>query len=355
MDAKDVKQEPQNVADASPPRRRMLGRRIGRVLLLLAALLLLLLVVGSTYQAIATAVDMRRYPPPGQMVDVGGRRLHYRDMGEGDIPVILEAGSGGWSLHWSRVQPAIAEFARVIAYDRAGAGWSDPSDAIPDSASIARDLHEMLQRAEIAGPYVLVGHSAGGFHVRAFAHEYPEEVAGMVLVDPSCEERLADMPDAVKRANAAAAVRQSRWRSMLARIGVVRIYAALTPPERLSAENGKLPEVDRAAELALGQLPKCLMANARESAGFPESARLVSTFEDKASYPLRVLTAERDGPQTAQMQQRLQMHARQAQLSSRGRHVTVPSSGHFIMLDQPDAVVAAIRDVVKEAERQRAK
>jgi pimeloyl-ACP methyl ester carboxylesterase len=328
---------------------KTLGRRIRRAAVWTVGIVAVLLIAGVVYQAIATAIDERRYPPPGELVDVGGYRLHYRDMGDGDVPVILEAGGGSWSLHWSRVQPEAARFARVIAYDRAGCGWSDAGPAPRTSHRVAEELHDMLRAAGVPGPYVLVGHSAGGYHVRTFAHLYPEEVAGLVLVDPSNEERVANLPEAVRQEIMAGSLRQGRWRSALARVGIVRLYMLVAPPQRVLAENAKLPEEEQPKELALGQLPDRLMGNALEGVGDVESAGQVAALGGLGDLPLVLLTAEREGLSTPPMRQRMEMHARQARLSTRGRHVTVPDSGHMIPLDQPQAVVDAVREVLAQA------
>jgi pimeloyl-ACP methyl ester carboxylesterase len=122
---------------------------------------------------------------PGKLVDVGSYRLHIDCLGAGSPTVVLENGSGDSMLEWMSVQPEIAKFARVCAYDRAGLGWSDPDSAPRTTEGVTRDLHALLANAGIAPPYVLVGHSMGGFFVSRYAAQYPDEVVGAVLVDPA--------------------------------------------------------------------------------------------------------------------------------------------------------------------------
>ena len=175
---------PNAVASPQPQRRR--NRWLlwtGRILLGLLALIVLLAASGAIYEAIMAAGDDTRYPAPGQRVDVGGYRLHIHCVGEGSPTVVLDAGLGGFSLDWSLVQPELAATTRVCAYDRAGYGWSDPSPDARTPSQIADELHTLLVNAGIQGPYVLVGHSAAGKHVRLFANRYPQAVVGMVLVD----------------------------------------------------------------------------------------------------------------------------------------------------------------------------
>jgi pimeloyl-ACP methyl ester carboxylesterase len=153
----------------------------------LLGFLVVLGLVGASYEAIAPAGDARRYPAPGQLVDVGGERLHIQCVGAGSPTVVLDAGLGGSSLDWSLVQPELGRTTRVCAYDRAGMGWSDPGPQPRTPSQIADELHTLLTNAGISGPYVLVGHSLAGKNVRLFALQHPEQVAGMVLVDARSE------------------------------------------------------------------------------------------------------------------------------------------------------------------------
>jgi pimeloyl-ACP methyl ester carboxylesterase len=159
---------------------------------------LLLVLAGIVYQAIASARDAQRYPPLGRLIDVVGYRLHINSTGEGTPAVVLDAGVCDCSLNWCLVQPEVAKFTRVCSYDRAGMGWSDAGPSPRTSEVIVRELHTLLTNAGIAGPYVLVGHSFGGYNVRLFAHDYPEEVVGLVLVDSAHEDQWPMLPESVR-------------------------------------------------------------------------------------------------------------------------------------------------------------
>jgi pimeloyl-ACP methyl ester carboxylesterase len=163
----------------------VLTRRIRRTGLVLVAALLALVLIGAAYQAIATVTDSRNHPPPGQLVDVGGYSLHIYCQGTGTPTVILDALFPGTVSNWAWVQPEIAKTTRVCAYDRAGLGWSDGGPMPRDAVQQAAELHTLLANVGVTGPYVLVGHSLGGLTVRLFADRYPNEVAGMVLVEAS--------------------------------------------------------------------------------------------------------------------------------------------------------------------------
>src|SRR5215218_6301008 len=137
--------------------RRGLGFWIRRGFVWLVAGLLALAVIGAIYQAVATQIDQRTYPPPGEMVDVGHHSLHINCSGQGSPTVILEAANLGTSAHWVRVQQQVAETTRVCAYDRAGMGWSERGPEPRDAKQVTGELHTLLKDADTEGPYVLVG------------------------------------------------------------------------------------------------------------------------------------------------------------------------------------------------------
>jgi pimeloyl-ACP methyl ester carboxylesterase len=197
--------------------------------------------IGALYQAIGTARDLRTYQPPGQMIDIGGRRIHMLVNGQdtGQPTVILEAGIGGFSSNYYWVQTELAKTNRVVAYDRAGLGWSDPAPEPQDARQSARDLYAALQKAGISDPYLIAGHSYGGLVVRAFRDLYPDEVVGMVLIDASNPDQWVRIPvffDSSKMAGAGNLVI-----GFLSRFGVARLFhteSALYTglPERQAAE-----------------------------------------------------------------------------------------------------------------------
>src|SRR5215210_8415169 len=150
---------------SSTTSRRIIGR-IWRPLLGLVVVLLALAVVGAMYQAIATELAERAYPPPGGMVDVGGYSLHINCMGQGSPTVVLDAGSGAFSAQWVRVQQEVSDTTRVCAYDRAGMGLSEMGPDPRDANQVASELHTLLKGAGIEGPYVLLGHSFGGMYMQ---------------------------------------------------------------------------------------------------------------------------------------------------------------------------------------------
>src|SRR5512133_1842630 len=161
--------------------------RRGRKLLIwfggILAVPLVLTLAGWIYEPMAEAADAKANPPPGQMVDVGGYRLHIHCTGSGSPTVVIESGWGDMAASWGWVQPEVAKATRVCTYDRAGMGWSESSPEPRAAREYAKELHTLLAKANEPGPYVLVGHSMGGYTILVYAHDYPDEVSGLVLVD----------------------------------------------------------------------------------------------------------------------------------------------------------------------------
>src|SRR5215212_8549561 len=240
-------------------------RRIGKALLWSVVVLLVLTIVGAIYQAIATELAERAYPPPGEMVDVGGYSLHANCVGQGSPTVILDAGLGEFSAHWVRVQREVSDTIRVCAYDRAGMGWSEMGPETRDARQISSELHTLLSKAGIGGPYVLVGHSLGGLSMLTYAARYPDEVAGVTLVDSSTEldqfshrPKARDSHEAQKQSLAVVPRLAQFGVSLLARLGVVRLLSNLDPafPE--------LPHQQRAQIEALAPSTRGVSAYAGE-------------------------------------------------------------------------------------------
>jgi len=202
-----------------------------RIMLWLIIGIVTLAAIGAAYQIIATEMDKRAYPPPGQMVDVGGYQLHLYCTGttvDGSPTVILENGLGSTSAAWSLIQPEIAKATRVCSYDRAGMGWSNSSPEPRDAQHIAQELHTLLQNADVAAPYVLVGWSMGGLYARAYAAQYGDEVTGLVLIDSSHPDQWTSTPDTVAQYESFS--KMNSVAPALARLGVIGCHAGNGAP-----------------------------------------------------------------------------------------------------------------------------
>ena len=308
---------------------------------LLAILLLIAIAAGAAWEAAKRSQESNRFPPRGRLVDVGGYKLDLNCTGQGSPPVILETGLGMPSISWDQVQRQVDTFTHVCSYDRAGYGYSDPGPLPRTSQRIATELHALLEHAGVPPPYILVGHSLGGFNVRVFAGQYPNEVVGMVLVDSSHEDQNARMPAKL----AAQAQAQTRWGPLLPLLrplGVIR-YA-------LQKQPGISQEM-----IALEMRPNFLPATFQELAVFEESAQQVRAAGNLGDRPLIVLTAGKTGPVPPEIQADMtafrkvwvdELQPSLARLSTRGKRVMVMDSDHMIPLEDPQAVVSAVREVM---------
>ncbi len=246
---------------------KWLTRALRWLLVGLAALVLL----GLLYQATATGLDRRRYPPPGQLIDVGGYKLHLYCLGEGSPTVILDAANTGTVSNWAWIQPQVARVTRVCAYDRAGLGWSDQSPQPQDTIQNAQALHALLEKAGVPGPYVLVGHSFGGLFVRAFTDRYPEEVAGLVLIEATNPDflKVQGKPDVMPGADPGM-MNLGPWASRVGLLRLARFFRASPDlPERQRLETDAYYATTRFYETLKRQydLFPTLLAQVRQMGG----------------------------------------------------------------------------------------
>jgi pimeloyl-ACP methyl ester carboxylesterase len=209
-------------------RRDMLSRG-GRFQLYIVFTILALCAVGGGWQTVHEASEANPYVTSGRLIDVGGHQLHLRCVGSGSPTVLLEPGAGGTSASMGWVAPALASQTRVCVYDRAGRGGSQPADGPLDGARVATDLHTLLHRAGVPGPYVLAGHSFGGLYVRIFAVHYTHEVAGLVLIDSTAskEPTKSVIPSTGDENSYDGVGRFATLVSLSARVGLARLYADL--------------------------------------------------------------------------------------------------------------------------------
>ncbi|MDA2932882.1 alpha/beta hydrolase [Acidobacteria bacterium AH-259-D05] len=334
------------------------------LIFILVAALFSLTLIGTTYQFLGSALDRKRFPRPGSLIKINHHRLHVHRQGEGTPTVVFDSALGGSSLSWDLVQSDVAQFTATLSYDRAGFGWSEPGPLPRSVEQIVKELHELLKRAGVPGPYVLVGHSYGGFTVRLYADLYPEEVAGMVLVDAAEPEEWI-RGSGVSRRKVETGARLARRGILVARLGIARLVVSLA---RLGAEG----PARRIGSLLSEGLPteaqdrllspvKYLSAHQREVLRWfwtqptffealasqietiPKSAKRVTLTGPYGDLPLVVLSADNPDPTWKPRQKAM------ARLSRMGRHIHASGTGHWILLEQPDLVVEAIHDVVKLA------
>jgi len=322
--------------------RRIL-RGLARGLGLVAALIASLSLVGAGYEAVAARGDARAFPPPGQMVDVGGYRLHIQCVGLGTPTVVLDAGLGGTSLDWSLVQTEIGQTSRVCAYDRAGMGWSDSGPQPRTPGQIARELHTLLINAGIAGPYVLVGHSLAGKNVRMFALLYPDQVAGMVLIDARSEYVDARTSPAEDKAFQQMFAAQAGAFRVARGLGLVRlICAGVVGAPPLSTET-------RAAMAMIAYAPSSLATGTAEARQRATNDAQLAAAPSLGDRPLMVLASEQNMTQTTNWADAQHLLAG---LSTHSRLIVPAGSGHYIQWDHPAVVIDAVRQVVGQVRAQ---
>ncbi len=337
-----------------PDLRPSLFRRVRAVLFWGACAFMVvavaLSVAGFVFESQGRRRDAARFEPPGQLVDIGGRALHARVLGEGDLTVVFEAGLGGSSFDWWAIAPEVAEFARVVAYDRAGMGWSEPAAPPRDTYAMVADLEALLRTLNIEPPYVFVGHSMGGYIVRVYHSRHPNDVAGMVLVDASHEEQWDKIP-----ARFQYLLRGSEYITRgvgaLAHVGAPR-FVANAFPGSFPGELEILPtEIRRNLRSRLVR-PAYARSVADESASIIAGAAQVrETRTDLGDMPLVVLTSsESADSETGPIATWETLQQDQASLSTEGVQRTVPDTSHYVHLDAPDAVVEAVREVVNAAQ-----
>jgi pimeloyl-ACP methyl ester carboxylesterase len=312
-----------------------------RIVVMLLAFLLILAAAGFLYENISEARDRRFNPMEGRLLDVGGRKMHIDCTGEGSPTVILDSGLGDSYLSWRKVQPEIAKFTRVCSYDRAGLGYSDPSSEPRTSKVIAEELHALLQAASVSPPYVIVGHSMGGYDVRVYTSLYRNEIVGMVLVDASHPDQENRFPAELKNMEGSWH-REAQFIAYTMPIGIPRLLGL--------CENDA---VIRAAD--------CNWHSAREQlaeiSAFPESAAEAAQSGSLSDLPLAVLSHDPEKPSndlppelakpTNEAWEKMQEEL--AHLSTRGTQTVAKNSAHYIQIDRPDVVIDAVRNVVEQA------
>jgi pimeloyl-ACP methyl ester carboxylesterase len=299
--------------------------------------------LGIFYQSLGEKKDKKHFPPPGQLYDVGGYHLHAIYQGQGTPTVILEAGLSCTHLDWSRVIPEIAKKTKVFAYDRGGYAWSDPRPKPRNGLKMVGELHTLLQKAGISGPIILVGHSYGGLLVRLFASQYPEVVAGIILVDGSPDDQRTSFPKTKswrKRISEDIMWQIYRLRPILARIGFIRLRNQ--PNGYIDA----LPEEVKPVATALG------LGSRAYDWLWTEEPSINATNNEVRSSNLpdyihsTILVAGKSIPIEEYQDIWLKLQKEQSQKMPNCVYEIVEESGHFIHLEKPEKVIEAILQMV---------
>ncbi len=329
---------------------------------LTAALLLSIgdVVVAQPEPSPGTAEDPRLLPyvEPGQLVDIGGRRINLHCSGSGAPTVVLMAGISSWSPVWYKTQPVIAQKTRVCAFDRASFGFSDPAPRPQVLSDTVNDLHAALKAAPIPGPYVLVGHSLGGVEARLYAQRWPQDVAGMILVDtsPAGEGLIEEnQPGVADDESIESYVSDELYCTLLAAQGPLEPSS----PEYKDCSKVLPRDTPAAFRKTWPQFFTAAYAAARVSLISSLYTHRYDSVDHRplGAIPLVVLSAERsfevDTPAGMRFWKTYKKawyarHEALAHLSSRGVYLFIEGSGHAIQLDKPQAVIDAVDEVLRQ-------
>lgn len=310
----------------------------------LFAALAITLTVSSLYQAVESTRTIDNYPPPGEMVDVGGYRLHFNCVGNGNPTVVLESGGGFFSLGWLSVQDAAKNAAnvRVCSYDRAGLGWSDEN---PGTYSITGEV-EALRRGLVAlgirSDLILVGHSYGGFIAKLYANRFPEEVVGLVLVDPNTTTFFDRHPQVLSDVQT-----QSTLLSAAAPLGLVRGLMAEEFRVNIRLQNAD----DAEKMLALMLTTKHLRSQAAMLSEFTHTVDVMRSLDGTLQIPVIIISRgkpDSNFPWNDPVRESdwRAGHEILAQSTTNSKLIVASESDHMILFDQPDLIVQSIADLV---------
>ena len=307
-------------------------RGVRYLLLVEIALLIAVAASGAIYEARSHNRDRHLYRPPGKVIDVGGYNLHLYCSGSGSPTVILDYGLEGSYLDWRLVQPEVAGFTRVCSYDRGGYGWSDPSPKPRIPSVMAEELHTLLAAAGEEPPYILVGHSYGGFDALMYAHKFPNETAGVVLVDSSHPDYQLAFP-----------WRRKLWLRMLQ-------YSMPFGLPRWRQWCGDASSESGLIKTAFSCQSHVSATAYAHLAAFAESAEEVRKLGSLGNMPLVVVArdptrAEERQPRWHKLQEDL------AKLSTNSKLVIAEGSGHNVPGERPEVVVEAVRAMAREVGR----
>jgi pimeloyl-ACP methyl ester carboxylesterase len=330
-----------------------LSRPARIILKSLAFLIAAVLVAGIIHEQIGRRSDRARFPQIGRSVDIGGRTLNIFCSGAGAPAVIFESGGPGPGLEWEGFQPEVAKFTQACWYDRAGEGWSDPGPFPRTSNAIAKDLHELLKRAGVPPPYILVGASIGGLNSRVYGGLYPNEVAGMVLVDSAHEDEVQRAPKFYLGRTAPRFLWHPLQLAFKAAgfVGLLRLTQSSASPSKGFSQMTR-DEMIR----ALRQRPQSIVGNVSVGIVSPESLAEAASITRLGDFPLVVLTAgkppdfgDAELNREAAAYQQVWIHEIQPKLvglSTQGRQIVVPDADHGTI--PQDLIIGSIHGVVME-------
>jgi pimeloyl-ACP methyl ester carboxylesterase len=320
-----------------------------------------LITSGVLYQRLGARHDRLRYAGSGRWISIGdGCKLYLLEKGSGGPTVLFESGIAATNLNWCRIQETVSRFTHTASYDRGGLGWSSPASSARTPGNIAIELHAMLEGAGIKPPYVLVGHSFGGLVMRRYALLYPEDVAGVVLVDPMRCEEWPPL-DPTKQATLDRGTKLTGYAIPIAHLGLARLAVTSLLCRggqisnflagaagnggkhvlgRIKDEVGKMPQEVWPIVAAHWSRPSYYVGMCNHVESVPDSVREMQDADPIVGIPVTLLTP---GSASPLCERRL------GEIGDNVQQVIAPASAHWIHLDEPDLVIDSIREMVMAA------
>jgi len=318
--------------------------KVKQIFKIIGFVLVGLIIFGLIFEQVAELIDKKTLKAPGQLIQVVDHKMHIYCTGEsknGSPTVILEAGGGNIWATWSRIQPKISQFTKVCSYDRSGYGFSEGSKDSRTNLEVVQELELLLRNANVPGPYVLAGHSIGGYYIRLFASRHMDEVKGLVFIDSSHEKQgeLLNQPMSLTDKVMNKVMEEVMYSAI--RVGVARAVMTFDPAllgmptENLNYNKGLL------LSQTFEQTNKVEDMNAAL-----QSASQVGAVRDLSNIPIRVLTAQSSIDGAGDMDW-LGWQKDIANLSTNSKQITVANTSHYIHVDQPQIVIDQILELIR--------
>ena len=330
------------------------------MMILIISVLLVLILATSIYHAVASKIEQDKYPPPGQLIDVGGYKLHLYSIGEGSPTVIFDhtLGSLGWSNYF--VFTEVAKVTKVVVCDRAGYGDSETSPKPRTSAEIVEELHTLLTKAEIPQPYIFVGDSFGGYTARLYADKFPDQVVGMVLTHALHEDTVLNFPLSIILIKIVFLI-GFKFTQIFAHLGMVRLAGLMGLFEFFKKELRQFSQKDLMRLKISFYSAKHWEAMFREVKDITISSEQIKNTGCLNNMPLTIVSVKHFLrrslltfflPLKQVDEAWTKMQPELLKLSSNSKEIVAENSGHFVGIDQPEVMIKAINELIEQVRSQ---
>lgn len=314
------------------------------------------IMIGFIYETVSYKNVNKKFPPPGQMMNINGTNLHVNVMGtlkDDSFPVIIETGTGNFSYDWTQVQKELSKYTLTVTYDRPGNGWSEPTSRKYSVDSSLEDIKTIIDKVGSNKPFIIIGHSAGGIYARLFAQKYPSYIAGMILVDSRSEYFANNLVEFNKKFFET----QSQFTmKILSKLGVVRLIGKNFLPMNMPSEISKTEYVNVHWDYDFFDSVE------KEIQQIPEAEKLLTPTKSLGSMPLTVITPADEHiavvPLGFSKDDELLVNKtwKDSQkwlstLSSNSEYILAPGESHAIMYDNPELIVTSVQDMINKLKK----